>query len=168
MVGRTGLFAIAASLLVISEMAGPANAASVSEEAPDFALKSIAGPNLRLSEYRSEVVVLAFWASWCGECRTQLQDFREVYESYRNAGFELLSVSLDPEIDRASGTAEDLGLNFPVLHDPDGRVSRLYEVEDLPLLVFIDREGTVRESTEGFSRSQHDSNLSTIRTLLRE
>ncbi len=156
------------TLAMLAGQTGQALALDDLDEAPDFALKSVAGPNLRLSEYRSEVVVLAFWASWCGECRTQLQGYRDAYESYRSVGFELFGVSLDPEISRARESAESLGLEFPVLHDGDGRVAKLYSVDDLPLVVFIDREGRIRGISEGFSRSGQEDDVSRIRMLLRE
>lgn len=136
--------------------------------APDFALKSTAGPNLRLSEYRGEVVMLAFWASWCGECRAQLQGFNELHASYKDIGFKLLSVSLDPKIAQARETAASLGLDFPVLHDPAGTVGELYSVDDLPLVVFVDREGRIREVVEGFSRSNQNYYADRLRSLLRE
>lgn len=136
--------------------------------APDFALKSTAGPNLRLSEYRGEVVMLAFWASWCGECRAQLQGFNELHASYNDIGFKLLSVNLDPKMAQARETAESLGLSFPVLHDPEGAVGELYSIDDVPMVVFIDREGQVREVVEGFSRTNQDYYADRLRSLLRE
>ena len=64
-------------------------------EAPDFVLKSVSGKNLRLSEYRGEVVMLSFWATWCGDCRAQLDELGEMRDRYQDAGVELLAVSLD-------------------------------------------------------------------------
>lgn len=136
--------------------------------APDFALKSVGGPNLRLSEYRSEVVMLAFWASWCGDCRSQLDEFRQLYASYQSVGFELLAVNMDADFTKARDAAENLKLEFPVLHDGSGRVGELYAVNKLPLVVFVDREGFVRDIIEGFDRSSSEIYLSRLRGLLRE
>ena len=136
--------------------------------APDFVLKSTAGPNLRLSEYRGEVVMLAFWASWCGECRTQLQSFEDLHQSYGESGLELLSVSLDSIISQAQSTAAALDISFPVLYDARGEVGELYEVDDLPLVVFVDREGRVREMVEGYGRSEQDALVDRLRDFLRE
>ena len=64
-------------------------------EAPDFVLKSLSGKNLRLSEYRGDVVMLSFWATWCGDCRAQLDELGAMRDRYQDAGVELLAVSLD-------------------------------------------------------------------------
>ena len=136
--------------------------------APDFALKSLAGPNLRLSEYRGEIVVVAFWASWCGECRGQLQALNEHHEAYGNSGLRILAVNLDRDMRQARETAQALGLNFAVLHDPEGDVAELYDVKDVPLAVFIDREGRIRDSIDGYSRSDQGPFVERLRTLLRD
>ncbi len=138
------------------------------DAAPDFVLKSTAGPNLRLSEYRGEVVMLAFWASWCGECRSQLESFEELHQSYGESGLELLSISLDSSLSQAAGTAASLDLSFPVLYDARGEVGELYEVDDLPLVVFVDRDGRVREMVEGYSRSEQEVLVERLRDFLRE
>ena len=170
MVMRTVWIASACALLASEPLwaADDTDEDAASESAPDFALKSTAGPNLRLSEYRGEVVMLAFWASWCGECRSQLQSFNELHTRYNDIGFKLLSINLDPAMARARDTAASLGLVFPVLHDGQGRVGELYEVDDLPLVVFIDREGRVRESIEGHSRLTENYYADRVRALLRE
>lgn len=136
--------------------------------APDFVLKSTAGPNLRLSEYRGEIVMLAFWASWCGECRSQLQSFEELHQSYGKSGLELLSISLDSNMSQAESTAASLNVSFPVLFDARGEVGELYEVDDLPLVVFVDREGRLREVVEGYGQTEQDSLVNRLRDFLRE
>jgi peroxiredoxin len=136
--------------------------------APDFVLKSTTGSNLRLSEYRGEVVMIAFWASWCGECRTQLKSFNEIYDAYHDIGFELLAVSLDPDLRDAAETAASLHLEFPVLTDATGDVGELYDVDDMPYVVFVDREGTLRDVVAGYGRTSGDEYKDRLRGLLRE
>ena len=166
MVRRT--FWIASVLAVLGARSLAAADEDGDDMAPDFALKSTAGPNLRLSEYRGEIVMLAFWASWCGECRAQLQSFNQLHDSYTDIGFKLLSVNFDPQMTKARETAASLDLSYPVLHDPDGAVGELYAVDDVPLVVFIDREGKVREAVAGFSRTDQDYYTDRLRALLRE
>ncbi len=135
-------------------------------EAPDFVLKSLAGKNLRLSEYRGEVVMLSFWATWCGDCRAQLEQLGEMRDRYQDAGVELLAVSLDQTARQASEVTADA--SYPVLHDAGGEVGRLYDVSKMPVMVLIDRGGVVREVFEGFRRGNEDQYLEQVQALLRE
>jgi peroxiredoxin len=156
-----------AALLVI---AGSVSAATelTGSEAPDFVLKSLSGENLRLSEYRGEVVMLSFWATWCGDCRAQLEELGAMYARYQEAGVELLAVSLDQNPRQADELAVGLGVSYPVLHDEGGEVGRLYDVSKMPVMVLIDRGGIVREVFEGFRRGNEQQYLERVQALLRE
>jgi peroxiredoxin len=167
-VKRTILILTAVLPLLGYWQAGAADDESGAATAPDFVLKSTAGPNLRLSEYRGEVAMLAFWASWCGECRTQLQQFEELHHAYGGSGLRMLTINLDPGMEQGADTAASLGLSIPVLHDPDGEVAELYEVSDLPLVVYVDRDGALRERIEGYSRGESERFVTSLRELLRE
>lgn len=136
-------------------------------EAPDFALKSTAGENLRLSEYRGDVVLLAFFATWCGDCRAQASALSELQARYADAGLELLAVSLDPSMRQATDTAAALDVTYPVLHDAGGAVGKLYEIERMPVVVVIDRSGVVREVVQGYRRGSTDY-VASVQALLRE
>lgn len=135
-------------------------------EAPDFVLKSLSGKNLRLSEYRGEVVMLSFWAAWCGDCRAQLEELGAMRDRYQDAGVELLAVSLDQNAKQAGEASADV--TFPVLHDAGGEVGRLYDVSKMPVMVLIDRGGVVREVFEGFRRGNEEQYLEHVQALLRE
>jgi peroxiredoxin len=126
----------------------------------------VAGKNLRLSEYRGEVVMLSFWASWCGDCRAQLEELGTMRDRYQDAGVELLAVSLDQNARQASETTADA--SYPVLHDAGGEVGRLYDVTKMPVMVLIDRGGVVREVFEGFRRGNEEQYLERVQALLRE
>ena len=153
-----GLLVVAGTAFAATELTG--------QEAPDFVLKSVTGKNLRLSEYRGDVVMLSFWATWCGDCRAQLEHLGAMRERYRDAGVELLAVSLDQNARQASeGSA---GASYPVLHDAGGEVGRLYDVARMPVMVLIDRGGVVREVFEGFRRGNDEQYLTEVQALLRE
>ena len=94
--------AFAASSLASSGMEG--------QTAPDFALKSSTGENLRLSEYRGDVVMINFWATWCGPCRQEMPLLDELYNRYQRVGFNLLGVNIDDDSGRAMQMAEELGI----------------------------------------------------------
>ena len=137
-------------------------------DAPDFALKSTAGKNLRLSEYRSDVVAIAFWASWCGDCRNDLPVLEKLQQQMSADGLRVLSVSFDKEVPAARDVAEAAHVSFPVLLDPAGEVGRLYDVGKLPLVVLVDRGGKIRGSYEGGRPATEQALAKDIRTLLRE
>jgi len=135
-------------------------------QAPDFVLKSLSGKNLRLSEYRGEVVVLSFWASWCSDCRAQLSDVNAIYDTFREVGLQSLTVSMDRNPHDASDMREELNLAYPVLNDAELTVSRLYDIESLPIVMLIDREGTVREVIQGYGREGELQYAERIEALL--
>jgi peroxiredoxin len=114
-------------------------------QAPDFTLKDLAGRNQRLSEFRGEVVVLTFWASHCGPCRTALQLAGDAAAALGGEPVAL-GVSLDRDADRAASVAAALRLGYPSLLDTDRAVGRLYDVQHLPTTLLIDREGVVRRT----------------------
>jgi len=157
-----------AAVFALGLLAGGGKAELAGEAAPDFVLKSVAGPNVRLSEYRGQVVLLGFWASWCGDCRAQLRGLAELVSRYQGAGFEVLTVSLDREWKQAGKAAESLDLEFPVLHDPDGSVGQQYQVQSMPYVAVIDRDGNVRAEFEGYRRGQEDLYIEQVRALLTE
>jgi len=136
--------------------------------APDFALKSSTGENLRLSEYRGDVVMINFWATWCGPCRQEMPLLDELYTRYERVGFSLLGVNIDDDSRRAMQMIEDLGVSFPVLFDARKEVSELYEVEAMPVTVLVDREGNVRHVHHGYKPGYEDIYLDQVRSLLRE
>jgi peroxiredoxin len=153
-----GLLVVAGTVSAATQLRGA--------EAPDFVLKSFSGKNLRLSEYRGEVVMLSFWATWCGDCRAQLAELGAMRDRYQDAGIELLAVSLDQSSRQASEMMA--GATYPVLHDAAGEVGRLYDVSRMPVVVLIDRGGVVREVFEGFRRGNEEQYLEHVQALLRE
>jgi peroxiredoxin len=156
--------------LLVSVIAATSLASSGLEgrTAPDFALKSSTGENLRLSEYRGEVVMVNFWATWCGPCRQEMPLLDELYQRYQRVGFNLLGVNIDDDSRRAMQMIAELGVNFPVLFDDRKEVSKLYEVEAMPVTVLIDREGNVRYVHHGYKPGYEEKYLDEVRSLLRE
>ena len=154
------LTALAASSLASSGLTG--------KPAPDFALKSSTGENLRLSEYRGDVVMINFWATWCGPCRQEMPLLDELYSRYERVGFNLLGVNIDDDSNRAMDMIRELGVNFPVLFDARKEVSKLYDVDAMPVTVLVDREGNVRFVHQGYKPGYEEKYLDQVRSLLRE
>ncbi len=138
------------------------------QPAPDFALKSASGENLRLSEYRGDVVMINFWATWCGPCRQEMPLLDELYSRYKRVGFNLLGVNIDDDPNKAISMISELGVTFPVLFDSSKEVSKLYDVNAMPVTVLIDREGQVRFVHYGYKSGYEQKYLDQVRSLLRE
>ena len=152
--------ALASLSLAASDLAG--------QPAPDFALKSASGENLRLSEYRGDVVMINFWATWCGPCRQEMPLLDELYVRYQRVGFNLLGVNIDDDTGRAMKMIDELGVTFPVLFDSRKEVSKLYHVAAMPVTLLVDREGRIRYVHHGYQAGYEDKYLDQIRSLLRE
>jgi peroxiredoxin len=118
--------------------------------ASDFTLRSLSGPNLRLAELRGQVVLVAFWASWCRPCREPMPMLNRLYEKHRDNGLTLLGVSVDQNGARASAFADGHGVRYSVLLDDEGTASARFDPGALPALVLIDRDGLVRRVVRGY------------------
>ena len=162
---KHSLIAVVFSILAASSLA---SSGMEGQPAPDFALKSSTGKNLRLSEYRGDVVMINFWATWCGPCRQEMPLLDELYARYQRVGFNLLGVNIDDDSRRAMRMVDELGVNFPVLFDAGKEVSKLYEVDAMPVTILVDREGTVRYVHHGYKPGYENAYLDQIRSLLRE
>lgn len=136
--------------------------------APDFALRSVTGQNLRLSEFRGDVVVISFWATWCGPCQQELPRLADLHERYAKAGLVTLGINLDDDTGRAEAMGGRLALKYPLLLDQAKEIARLYQVDAMPLTVFIDREGVVRHVHDVFRTDDSSLYLEQIRTLIDE
>ncbi len=136
--------------------------------APDFTLRTLEGQNLRLGEQRGRVVLVNFWATWCGPCRQEMPHLNKLYDKYKSSGFVLLGVNVDEDTRQAAGVASKLGVKFPVLPDSDKRVSKQYDLSAMPSTVLIDRDGRVRYLHRGYQSGYEDTYDRQIRELLKE
>ena len=122
---------------------------SVGESPPDFALASSTGVNLRLSEYRGEVVLLNFWASSCRSCRAELLQLNSIVAT-TGSGVRVLSVNIDDNRAKVEQDLRALKLGFPVMFDTEQAVSKLYDLPTLPVTLFIDQLGRLRFVHQGY------------------
>lgn len=116
----------------------------VNGPAPDFGLKTLSGEGFRLRTQRERVVVLDFWASWCGPCIQTMPLVEEVVEEFGADQVHLVAVNIQESADRVQAAVDRLGLSATVLLDIDGQVAAVYQANAIPQTVIIDREGTVR------------------------
>jgi len=138
------------------------------EPAPDFTLKSNTGENIRLAEQRGKVVMLNFWAAWCGPCRKEMPLLDEMYQRYHKAGFELYGVNVEQNTDDAEKLLKELGTSFPILWDGDSKVSKLYQVSAMPTTIMIDKDGEIRYVNRGYKPGDEEKYREQIRELIRE
>jgi cytochrome c biogenesis protein CcmG/thiol:disulfide interchange protein DsbE len=124
--------------------------------APDFSLQTPGGDTYTLADLRGKPVLINLWTSWCPPCRAEMPALERVYKEYRDQGFEILAVnstSQDSQQDAVS-FAEELGLTFPILLDPTGEISRLYQLSSLPTSFFVGKDGVIREVVVGGPMSE--------------
>lgn len=148
--------------------AGTAMAAiAPSSTAPDFTLHTMNGPNMRLQEQRGKVVMINFWATWCGPCRQEMPHLDRLYDKYKSSGFVLMGINVDDDTRNAAAVAAKLGVRFPVLLDTDKQVSRLYDLSTMPSTVIVDRDGKVRYVHRGYLSGYEDTYDKQVRELLK-
>jgi peroxiredoxin len=115
----------------------------VGSTAPDFALVDLDGNTVRLSDLRGQVVMLNFWAVWCGFCQIEFPAIQAGYEAHRDQGFVVLAVDVQEERDVVRAFMEDMGATFPALLDAQAEVTLAYRIRGLPTSVFIDQDGII-------------------------
>jgi peroxiredoxin len=162
------MFRSFAFVLLSIALVVPVNASDISGKAPDFTLKSRSGKNLRLSDYRGNVVLLNFWASWCGPCRQEMPLLEAMYKKYKKLGFVILGVNVEQDSSKANAYLSDVSVSFPVLYDNNNTASKLYNVSAMPTTVIIDRNGNMRYLHKGYKPGYEKDYKKQVKTLIRE
>jgi thiol-disulfide isomerase/thioredoxin len=149
-------------------LAGRVCAAVLSGPAPDFTLKSRGGENIKLSELRGQVVMVNFWASWCGPCRQEMPLLEQLYQRYQPLGFTLLGVNVEEDSAAADKVLREIPVSFPILYDNRNKVSNSFQVKAMPSTIMIDRDGRMRYLHSGYQPGYEDEYQQQIRELIRE
>jgi len=156
-----------AAIVAAALVALPA-AAGAPGPAPQFTLTARSGGDLSLSQYKGQVVMLNFWASWCGPCRQEMPLLENIYKKYSKMGFTLIGVNVEPDSKAADEWLKQTPVSFPVIYDKDSKVSRAYDVAGMPSTVIIDRKGNIRMLHRGYKPGDENEYLDSIRSLVRE
>ena len=144
--------------------------------APDFTLASIEGGEVSLSDYRDHVVLVNIWATWCAPCLEEMPSMQRLYEALDGEDFEILAVSIDATLGdtdadgRPGGDLEafavELGLTFPILHNPSGDIQQTYQTTGVPESFVIGKDGLIYKKVAGPTEWDLQVNQELVRRLL--
>ena len=127
----------------------PVHAASLKPDkdrhlAPDFALKDADGRTVRLSDYKGKVLLLDFWATWCGPCKIEIPWFMDFERKHKDKGFSVLGVSMDDDgWESVKPFVNQLNINYRIVMGNDATADKFGGIEALPTTFLIDREGKI-------------------------
>ncbi len=149
------------SLPGVSASVSPMNDRKV---APDFVAKDTRGADLKLSDYRGKVVLVNFWATWCGPCRIEIPWFVEFEKSYSDRGFTVIGVSMDEEgWEAVKPFIAQQRVNYPVVIGTDALTQAYGDISSLPTTFLIDREGEIAARHVGLvSKSAYESEIASL------
>ena len=162
---------LAAGLIFSAALTASSMAAAptlLGKDAPDFVLKAMDGKNLRMSEFRGQVVLVNFWARWASDSRQEMPALDRINTTYNRAGLVVLGISVDEDLGRARQYAAAMKVSYPIMFDTGSDIGRDYLLQKMPMTVLVDRAGVVRYATVGFKRGDERAYLDHIRELLRE
>jgi len=144
--------------------------------APAFTARTLEGEERSLDDYGDKVVLLNIWATWCGPCREEMPSMQRLYDEFRGEDFEVVAVSVDarPGDRDPSGNpggdlrafVDEFGLTFPILHDPDGAIQRIYQTTGVPETFVIGKDGIIYKKVAGGTHWDADVNKGLVRRLL--
>jgi peroxiredoxin len=163
------LFTVFAGVAIMSAAAVvPAAGIAPGAPAPGFQLPASTGNPVALADLKGQVVLINFWASWCGPCRQEMPILDQLYRSYQAAGFTLIGVNVEPNTADAQKFLKATPVSFPILFDPTSAVSMLYQVSGMPSTVIVDRTGKIRYVHHGYKPGDEGEYLDQIRALTQE
>ncbi|MDP2324650.1 MAG: TlpA disulfide reductase family protein [Gammaproteobacteria bacterium] len=160
---------ICGSLLLAAALSiAPALAGEATGPAAEFTLPSRTGELVSLSGLRGQVVLINFWATWCGPCRREMPLLEQIQKKYTPLGFTMLGVNVEEDTTMMSAFLKDVPVSFPILLDPANGVSKLYNVSAMPSTVIVDRKGNIRYIHQGYQPGDESRYQDMIRQLIRE
>jgi peroxiredoxin len=158
----------ATSLLALLACLSLSAATGVAPQAPDFRLENRAGGETSLADLRGQVVMINFWASWCGPCRQEFPALDEMYRKYKPMGFTMVGINVETEKTDAERFLGMRPVSFPILFDPDNSVSGSYGVSAMPTTVLVDRQGRLRWQHRAYQPGDEARYIEQIRAMVRE
>jgi thiol-disulfide isomerase/thioredoxin len=129
----------------------------------NFTLNQFGGGKVSLAEQKGKVVLVDFWATWCGPCRAAIPHLVGMYNKYKDQELVVLGISLDQEKDALPKFIKDYNITYPILYGEE-QVTKAYEVQSIPTLVVFDKKGKIAFREVGFS----DENISTLEQKIKD
>jgi thiol-disulfide isomerase/thioredoxin len=137
-------------LLIAAAIGFVTNASAQQQKAPNFSLKSANGKSYKLSTFKGKVVIVNFWATWCGPCRKEIPDFIEVYKKYKNKGLVIIGVSVDKDgWSAVTPFVDSTKINYPVVLANQKVVENYGGVEAIPTTFIVDKKGYIADQQIG-------------------
>lgn len=153
---------------VVLALAAAVGARAEVVPAPAFELPANAGDRVQLADFKGEVVLLNFFASWCGPCRQEMPILDRIHARYAPLGFTVLGVNVDKEEAAGRRMLDEIKVGFPVGFDAQSAISDRYGVDAMPSTVMVDRKGNIRYLHRGYQPGYEDAYVAQIKELVRE
>ncbi len=140
------------------------------EFAYDFSWRDEYGNTVKLSEQKGKVVLIDFWATWCGPCKMTIPIIEKLYEDYKGKDLIIIGINLDQGVEASaiSDFMKENGMKYLVVTDPNGSVSGKYGVTSIPRFFFIDKNGRIANMVIGYKDNMYDTFSKQIESLLEE
>lgn len=122
---------------------------SQNKKAPYFELKDLSGKTVKLSDFAGKVVVLDFWATWCGPCKKGIPEFVELQKTFSKQGVTIVGIALD-DYDAVKKFYKDYQMNYPVLMGTNEIVKLYGGIRGIPTAFILGKDGTIRQRFEGY------------------
>lgn len=129
---------------------GVAEPGEIGSRLPTFAVKDVAGREVSSDDLRGKVVLIDFWATWCGPCKKEMPGFQEMQDRYGKQGLAVIGIAMDTNSSGVTEFARTLGVHYPLLLNSTELQQKLGGILGLPTTLVFDRQGTLRKKVIGF------------------
>jgi len=146
------------------------NTESNRQVAPDFSWQNAQGKIVHLSDLKGKVVLIDFWATWCGPCRMTIPHVEAIYNKFKDKGVVVIGVNLDNQASRqkVEQFIKEKGITYLVIGDPNGAVASQYGATSIPRFFFIDKHGRIAKMVVGYDPNMEQTFSKEIESLLKE